>query len=114
MFPKSCPKCSGDIFLENDVYGKYIRCMQCGYHKDTISPIIEEPVRRTRRNLNDFTQEERSDVFFSQDMIFSKTCYAGHKWKESTTWYSVDYNNKIVRNCLVCRALREVKNESRS
>lgn len=34
---KACPKCAkGDLYLEKDMYGEYIRCLQCGYTRDLI------------------------------------------------------------------------------
>ena len=44
---KGCPKCHGDLYLNEDMYGKYFNCLQCGYTKDVTSePEIEvrEPV----------------------------------------------------------------------
>ena len=26
-----CPKCGGNIYLDNDQYGWYEKCLQCGY-----------------------------------------------------------------------------------
>ena len=26
---KACPKCHGDLYMETDVYGSYIACLQC-------------------------------------------------------------------------------------
>lgn len=34
MFLKGCPKCSGDMHLNKDLYGQYVTCFQCGYMKD--------------------------------------------------------------------------------
>ena len=31
---KSCPKCGGDLSLAQDIFGKYLSCLQCGYLKD--------------------------------------------------------------------------------
>ena len=31
---KSCPRCSGDLYADNDQYGPYITCAQCGFSKD--------------------------------------------------------------------------------
>ena len=31
---KHCPRCSGDIYEDQDSYGKFITCMQCGLTKD--------------------------------------------------------------------------------
>ena len=35
MFLKACPKCRGDLVLDKDVYGVYVRCLQCGLMRDT-------------------------------------------------------------------------------
>jgi hypothetical protein len=37
---KACPRCKGDLFLDEDHYGKYKSCIQCGYIKD----LVDEPV----------------------------------------------------------------------
>ena len=52
---KVCPKCQGDLYLREDIFGKYLSCMQCGYFKDleapqptaAPSPIIDEEEART-------------------------------------------------------------------
>jgi uncharacterized protein (DUF983 family) len=31
LMNKRCPKCGGNIFLENDSFGCYEHCLQCGY-----------------------------------------------------------------------------------
>ena len=31
---KGCPKCRGDLFFEEDFYGSYFRCLQCGLMMD--------------------------------------------------------------------------------
>ena len=28
---KSCPRCKGDLAEEDDIYGKEIMCVQCGF-----------------------------------------------------------------------------------
>ncbi len=35
---KICPKCLGDLYLREDIFGKYLSCMQCGYLKDVEAP----------------------------------------------------------------------------
>lgn len=27
---KGCGKCKGDLHLESDAYGEYLKCLQCG------------------------------------------------------------------------------------
>ena len=34
IFFKACPKCKGDIVTDHDIYGRYIRCLQCGRSED--------------------------------------------------------------------------------
>jgi hypothetical protein len=31
---KKCPRCSGDLYEEEDQYGSFVTCMQCGFSKD--------------------------------------------------------------------------------
>lgn len=31
---KACPRCKGDLSLEEDHYGKFNSCLQCGYIRD--------------------------------------------------------------------------------
>jgi hypothetical protein len=32
-----CPRCSGDLFEDRDLYGKFVMCIQCGLHRDVPS-----------------------------------------------------------------------------
>lgn len=34
---KGCAKCRGDLYLEDDIYGTFWRCMQCGRYTDVES-----------------------------------------------------------------------------
>ncbi len=38
---KVCPKCHGDLYLREDIFGKYFSCMQCGYLKDLDKPRLD-------------------------------------------------------------------------
>ena len=29
---KACSRCSGDLFEDTDIYGRYISCMQCSHY----------------------------------------------------------------------------------
>jgi hypothetical protein len=42
---KRCPKCSGDLFLERDIYGSNLRCLQCGktLNRDEIMALVARP-----------------------------------------------------------------------
>jgi len=37
IYLKQCPKCGGDLSDDRDKYGKFIRCLQCGYMKDIVA-----------------------------------------------------------------------------
>ncbi len=34
LFFKGCPKCHGDMYVDRDVYGTFIECLQCGLLRD--------------------------------------------------------------------------------
>jgi len=34
VFLKACPRCRGDLYLDRDIYGTYLECVQCGYIRD--------------------------------------------------------------------------------
>ncbi len=38
---KQCPRCSGDLVVENDRYGIFVSCLQCGRCKDVASAEID-------------------------------------------------------------------------
>ena len=38
MMLKGCPRCDGDLMEQDDQYGQYLRCMQCGWCKDILPP----------------------------------------------------------------------------
>ena len=31
---KVCPRCRGDLYRSEDMYGRYVSCFQCGYMRD--------------------------------------------------------------------------------
>jgi len=31
MWLKACPRCHGDLTAEEDIYGNYVSCLQCGH-----------------------------------------------------------------------------------
>jgi hypothetical protein len=37
---KACPRCRGDIHIAEDIFGKYLSCLQCGYLKDLPAPPV--------------------------------------------------------------------------
>ena len=34
MYFKECPKCHGDLYAAEDIHGRYLSCIQCGYLRD--------------------------------------------------------------------------------
>ena len=38
---KGCPKCGGDLYLKEDMFGKFLDCLQCGYLKDVSAEKVE-------------------------------------------------------------------------
>jgi DNA-directed RNA polymerase subunit M/transcription elongation factor TFIIS len=48
---KSCPKCAGDLFVDSDMNGWYVECLQCGYLSDLDSmlKVKNEPVKKEEK-----------------------------------------------------------------
>ncbi len=46
---KVCPRCHGDLYLNEDIFGKYVNCLQCGYMKDSEPPALTK--KETERRL---------------------------------------------------------------
>ena len=40
---KLCPRCRGDLYLAEDIFGRYLSCLQCGYLKD-VPEVMEKPI----------------------------------------------------------------------
>jgi ribosomal protein S27AE len=38
---KSCPRCSGDLFIQRETDGWYEECLLCGYQRD-VSDIVSK------------------------------------------------------------------------
>ena len=47
---KCCPKCDGDLFVDWDMNGWYVQCLQCGYLSDleTALKAKNEAVKKER------------------------------------------------------------------
>ncbi|MDA1218811.1 MAG: hypothetical protein O2909_05150 [Chloroflexi bacterium] len=41
---KRCPRCSGDLFEQDDQYGIFVTCMQCGFSKDVHDKLVDPGV----------------------------------------------------------------------
>ena len=60
---KGCDKCNGDLHLESDTYGAFLKCMQCGRITEADSQKTEikdrrdpgSDCRRTRQNVVMYT-----------------------------------------------------------
>lgn len=47
---KACPRCqTGDLSLAEDIYGKYLQCIQCGH---VLYPKFEEAEARAKVKTN--------------------------------------------------------------
>ena len=55
---KVCPKCRGDLYLREDIFGKYLSCLQCGYLRDVLESRL--PARRESGARPDVGIEEKS------------------------------------------------------
>ena len=42
---KECPRCQGDLFLDQDHFGKFKTCIQCGYMRDLVEGVVVENPR---------------------------------------------------------------------
>ena len=45
---RSCPKCSGDLYVDYDLNGWYEQCLQCGYTHDL--PLVLEIKKQANEN----------------------------------------------------------------
>ena len=43
---KGCPRCRGDLRVNEDTYGEYKQCVQCGYIED-MEPVAERTLSPT-------------------------------------------------------------------
>lgn len=47
---KDCPRCKGDVFLDQDNCGWYKQCIQCGYVRDITDKVEISQCREERRD----------------------------------------------------------------
>lgn len=53
FYLKECPKDKGDLYLDKDHYGDFLKCMQCGWQKDVklpSKPRAPRPFNQTQYN----------------------------------------------------------------
>ena len=54
---KGCPHCSGDLYVDQDQYGSFVSCLQCGLNREVCSqpgepleisadPVLPQPLRQ--------------------------------------------------------------------
>ena len=60
----TCPKCQGDLFQKEDVYGKYLSCLQCGYLKDFLA--IENAASLPTRTASRWESSAAMQVLMEQ------------------------------------------------
>ena len=53
LYLKTCPKCRGDLYRENDMYGDYTACCQCGCvlnqaQEQDLNKLLEKRVAKLR------------------------------------------------------------------
>ena len=39
---KSCPRCSGDLFIQRETDGWYEECLLCGYQRDVSNLVVKD------------------------------------------------------------------------
>ena len=73
MYLKECPKCHGDLYLGEDIHGKFMSCIQCGYLRDlpveaapaqvweTLVVDAPETVKKTRRKVPQAASSSRQN-----------------------------------------------------
>ena len=49
---KSCPRCHGDLMVVDDMYGRYVQCLQCGYMNDIPHKRVPEGIQRAQESLD--------------------------------------------------------------
>ena len=41
---KRCPRCAGDLYEDNDQFGQFVTCVQCGFSKDIAEKMADPGV----------------------------------------------------------------------
>jgi ssDNA-binding Zn-finger/Zn-ribbon topoisomerase 1 len=49
FFFKACPKCQGDLHMDRDTYGAFIKCLQCGLLRDVGNGSILSSIGNSRQ-----------------------------------------------------------------
>ena len=41
---KACPRCRGDLYIEEDIFGSYLACFQCGHELSIVEELsLDDP-----------------------------------------------------------------------
>jgi hypothetical protein len=48
---KGCPRCQGDLFVDEEVGSNYIKCLQCGYEKELAGGLLSGKKRAGRKGI---------------------------------------------------------------
>ncbi len=46
---KRCPRCQGDIYIDENGKKRYQQCLQCGYENE-LDKLLAKPFRRTEKS----------------------------------------------------------------
>jgi len=58
---KDCPKCGGDVVVDEDAYGAYERCVQCGADPlRSVASYVQEEIDLRCPNCGHVAKGERS------------------------------------------------------
>ena len=55
---KSCPKCSGDLAVDRDIYGWFRQCIQCSYIQDISEAAVKQIAARVKNRTKARTTAE--------------------------------------------------------
>jgi hypothetical protein len=58
---RSCKKCGGDLVKDNDQYGNYWLCLQCGWDGGEILRYI--PIRKIDHRFRDFRRVQYASYY---------------------------------------------------
>ena len=46
---KACPRCSGEVHVNSDMYGWYLECLQCGYMAEYSDELVAALTQSSQR-----------------------------------------------------------------
>jgi DNA-directed RNA polymerase subunit M/transcription elongation factor TFIIS len=46
---KGCPRCHGDVFVDEDIDKTYVKCLQCGYEREMNKTVARDYSRRKEK-----------------------------------------------------------------